>query len=98
MEAICALDFDEYSDIMSGDMNDYTGYFAILQRLDIDMEFVCGSDKVGALMYQYPYSGASSYTTYYTNYQLILDSYIQNSALVPTDVKVYKRIGIRTMY
>ena len=98
MEAICALDFDEYSDIMSGDMNDYTGYFAILQRLDIDMEFVCGSDKVGALMYQYPYSGASSYSTYYTNYQLILDSYIQNSALVPTDVKVYKRIGIRTMY
>ena len=98
MEAICALDINEYSDIKSGDMNDYTGYFAILQRLDIDEEFVCGSDKVGAMMYQYPYIGASSYSTYYSSYRLILDSYVQNAAVVPTDVKVYKRIGVKTMY
>lgn len=98
MEAVCALNVNEYSDIKSGDMNDYTGYFAILQRLDIDPDFVCGSDKVGSMMYQYPYSGASSYSTYYTNYQLILDSYMQNAAVIPTDVKVYKRIGIKTLY
>ena len=92
------MNVNEYSDIKSGDMNDYTGYFAILQRLDIDPDFVCGSDKVGSMMYQYPYSGASSYSTYYTNYQLILDSYMQNAAVIPTDVKVYKRIGIKTLY
>ena len=98
MEAICALAFNEYSDIMSGDTDDYTGYFAIVQRLPIDPEFVCGSDKVGSLIYQFPYANASSYSTYYTNYSLILDSYTQNTALVPVSEKVYKRISIKTMY
>ena len=98
MEAICALDFDEYSSIMSGDTDEYIGYFAIFQRLRIDEEFVCGSDKVGSLIYQFPYSNATSYSTYYTNYSLILDSYTQNSALVPVSQKVYKRISIKTMH
>jgi hypothetical protein len=49
-------------------------------------------------MYQYPYIGASSYSTYYTSYRLILDSYVQNAAVVPTDTKVYKRIGIKALY
>ena len=98
MEAVCALDVDEYSDIMSGDTDEYIGYFAIFQRLNVDTEFVCSSDKVGALMYQYSYSGASSYSTYYTNYRLILDSYIHNTALVPVNEKVYKRIGIKTLF
>ena len=98
MEAVCALEFNEYSNIMSGDTDDYIGYFAIFQRLDIDEEFVCGSDKIGTLIYQYPYSGASTYSTYYTTYSLILDSYINNTALVPVSEKVYKRIGIKTLY
>ena len=98
MEAICALDFDEYSSIMSGDTDEYIGYFAIFQRLRIDEEFVCGSDKVGSLIYQFPYSNATSYSTYYTNYSLILDSYTQNTALVPVSQKVYKRISIKTMH
>ena len=97
-EAICALDFDEYSNVISGDVDDYTGYFAIFQRLDIDVEFICGSDKIGTLIYQYPYSGAGSYSTYYTDYRLILDSYQQNTAVVPTSEKVYKRISVKTMF
>ena len=97
-EAISALDFDEYSDVMSGDVDEYTGYFAVFQRLDIDAEFVWSSDKIGALIYQYPYSGAGSYSTYYTDYLLILESYQQNTALVPTSEKVYKRISIKTMF
>ena len=98
MEAICALDFDAYSDVMSGDTDDYTGYFAIVQRLRIDEEFVCGSDQIGTMIYKFPYSGASSYSTYYTNYSLILDSYVQNTALVPVSEKVYKRISVKTMH
>ena len=97
-EAISALDFDEYSDVISGDVDEYTGYFAVFQRLDIDVEFICGADKIGALIYQYPYSGAGSYSTYYTDYLLILESYQQNTALVPTSEKVYKRISIKTMF
>ena len=83
---------------MSGDVDDYTGYFAIFQRLEIDAEYICGSDRIGTIIYQYPYYGASSYSTYYTNYRLILDSYIGNSALVPTNEKVYKRISVKTMF
>lgn len=98
MEAICALDFDEYSNIMSGDTDEYTGYFAIFQRLNIDKEFVCSSDKLATMIYQFPYSGASSYSTYYTNYSLVLDSYVQNTALVPVSEKVYKRISVKTMH
>jgi hypothetical protein len=92
------LDFDEYSNIVSGDTDDYTGYFAIFQRLHIDEEFVCGSDKIGSMIYQFPYSNATSYSTYYTNYSLILDSYTQNSAVVPVSNKVYKRISVKTMH
>jgi hypothetical protein len=98
MEAICSLEFNEYSAVMSGDTDDYTGYFAIFQRLDIDEEFVCGSDQIGKLIYQFPYSGAASYSTHYTHYNLVLDSYIQNSAVVPVSEKVYKRISIKTLY
>ena len=98
MEAVCALNFNEYSDIISGDNDDYIGYFAIFQRLDIDEEFVCSSDKIGTLIYQYPYIGASSYSIYYTDYSLILDSYINNTALVPVNEKVYKRISVKTLY
>ncbi len=98
MEAVFALEHNEYSDVLSGDTDDYTGYFAIYQRLNVDAEFVCSSDKIGTLMYQYPYSGASSYSTYYTNYRLILNSYVENTALIPVDEKVYKRIGIKTLY
>lgn len=98
MEAVRALDVGEYSAVLSGDTDDYVGYFAIYQRLDIDPEFVCGSDKLGSLIYQYPYSGASSYSTYYTSYTLLLDSYTNNTALVPVSKKVYNRISVKTLY
>ena len=98
MEAVRAIEFNEYSNIVSGDTDDYIGYFAIFQRLDIDTDFVCSSETIAELIYQYPYVGASSYSTYYTNYCLILDSYLNNSAVVPTNQKVYKRIGVKTLY
>lgn len=98
MEAICSLDMNEYSSVIPGDMDDYIGFFAIYQRLSVDKEFVCSSDQIGTLIYQYPYTSASSYSTYYTNYCLIVDSYMDNSALVPVNEKVYKRISIKTLY
>jgi len=98
MEAICALAPGEYSGIMSGDTDDHVGYFAIFQRLKVDPEFVCGSDKIGSIMYQYPYSGASSYSTYYTGYTMLMDSYINNTALIPVSEKVYNRISVKTLY
>ena len=98
MEAVCALDVNTYSSIMSGDTDDYIGYFAIFQRLSVDAEFVCSSDQLGTMIYQYPYVGASSYSTYYTGYRLLIDSYAQNTSVIPFDKKVYKRIGIKTLY
>ncbi len=98
MEAICALGMNEYSTILSGDLDDYIGFFAIYQRLSVDKEFVCSSDQIGSLIYQYPYTSATSYSTYYTNYRLVIDSYVDNSSLVPVSEKVYKRINIKTLY
>lgn len=98
VDAVGALEIDEYSQILPGDTDDYTGYFAIYQRLLVDDEFVCSSDQIGALMYRYPYTGATSESTYYYHYRLVLDSYIQNASLTPTSEKVYNRIGIKTLY
>ena len=98
MEAVCSLDFNEYSSIASGDTDDYIGYFAIFQRLNVDKEFACSSDKIGTAIYQFPYSGATSYSTYYTNYSLVIESYVNNTALFPVSEKVYKRISVKTLY
>ena len=97
-DALCALQFGEYSEIMSGDQDDYIGYFVILRKLDIDLDFVCSTDPVATLIYQYPYVDATSYSPYYSKYDTLLESYIQNSALIPVSEKVYNRISVKTLY
>ena len=97
-DALCALDVGEYSEIMSGDQDDYIGYFVILRKLDIDLDFVCGTDPVATLIYQYPYVGSSSYSPYYSKYDMMIETYIQNTSLIPVSEKVYNRISVKTLY
>ncbi len=97
-DALMALDSGEYSDVMSGDQDDYVGYFVILRKLDIELDYVCSSDAVAKLIYQHPYVGASSYSAYYSKYNTILETYIQNSSLTPVSEKVYNRISVKTLF
>ena len=97
-DALFALNHDEYSEIMCGDQDEYVGYFAILHKLDIDLDYVCSNDPVGALIYQYLYVDSSSYSTYYSKYNTMMESYIQNSAVIPVSEKVYNRISVKTLY
>lgn len=97
-DALMALEAGEYSDIMSGDQDDYVGYFVILRKLDIDVDYVCSSDVIAKMIYQYPYVGASSYSAYYSKYDMILEAYIQNSSLTPVSEKVYNRISVKTLF
>ena len=97
-DALMALDSGEYSEIMSGEQDDYTGYFVILHKLDIDMDYVCSSDVIAKLIYQYPYVGAASYSPYYQKYDMLVESYVQNTSLTPVSEKVYNRISVKTLY
>ena len=97
-DALLALDSGEFSEIMSGDQNDYVGYFVILRKLDIDMDFICSSDTVAKMMYQYPYVNAGSYSVYYSKYLLLFETYVQNTSLTPVSEKVYNRISVKTLY
>ena len=97
-EAIFALNSDEYSEVMAGDQDDYVGYFVILHKLDIDMDYICSSDAMAKFMYQYSYVDATSYSICYSKYNKLLETYIQNTSLTPVSEKVYKRISIKTLY
>ena len=97
-DALSALNVGEYSGIITGEQDDYVGYFVILHKLDIDLDYVCGSDSVAKSIYQYPYVGASSYSVYYGKYDTMLTVYVQNSSLTPVSEKVYNRISIKTLY
>ena len=37
-------------------------------------------------------------TPHASRYELLLESYLQNTAVIPTDEKVYDRIAINTLY
>lgn len=97
-DALMALDSGEYSEIMSGDQDDYIGYFVILRKLDVELDFVCSSDSVAKLIYQYPYVNAGSYSTYYSKYNTMMETYIQNTSVTPTSEKVYNRISVKTLF
>lgn len=98
MNAVMALDTNEISDVISGDEDDRTGYFAVFQRLGFDLDFICGSDSRAKAMFEYSYVGASYATPHYDRYLTIKESYIQNSTCVPIDSKIYKRIAVNTLY
>lgn len=46
MNAVMALDTDEISDVISGDEDDRTGYFAVFQRLGFDLDFFAAATAV----------------------------------------------------
>lgn len=98
MNAVMALDTNEISDVISGDEDDRTGYFAVFQRLGFDLDFICGRDSRAKAMFEYSYVGASYATPHYDRYLTIKESYIQNSTCVPIDSKIYKRIAVNTLY
>ncbi len=95
--AIKALDEYECSDVMSGDSGELQGYFAIYQRLPITTEFVCTDAGHGATIYQYPYVGASQVSPQYAHYLFLLETYTQNVAIRPIDVKAYNKINIKNI-
>ena len=98
VDAVCALQIGEYSDIISGDNDEYTGYFAILKREGFDEDHICGTSAVAKAIYSYPYVGATYLTPHASRFELLLESYLQNTAVIPTDEKVYDRIAINTLY
>lgn len=95
---IRSLEMNEISDIVSGDEDDYTAYFAVFQRLGFDLDYICSSDSKATAMYCYPYVGAEYTTPYYSSYLTIKESYLQNTICVPIDQKIYDRIAINTLY
>ena len=95
---IRSLEMNEISDIVSGDEDDYTAYFAVFQRLGFDLDYICGSDSKATAMYCYPYVGAEYTTPYYSSYLTMKESYLQNTICVPIDQKIYDRIAVNTLY
>lgn len=96
--AVKALEIGGTSEIISGDEDDYTGYFAIFKRLDFDLEYICGNSAVAKAIYCYPYVGAEYTTPHYSRYLTIVESYQQNTSSVPIDQKIYDRIAVNTLY
>lgn len=98
VDTVAALEIGEISDIVSGDNDDYTGYFAILMREDFDEYYICGSNAIAKIIYNYPYVGSEYTTPHYSRYTMLLESYKQNTSLIPVDKKVYDRIAVNTLY
>ena len=97
INAIKALDENGISDIMSGDESDRLAYFAVYQRLGFDQEFICSEDAIASTIYNYSYVGAGYYSPQYSRYSLLLESYTQNTAIEPYNLRAYKRIHINNI-
>lgn len=97
-EMVRALDYGEHSSIMNGDSDDIYAYYSIIERVKITEDFVCGESPEAAAIYQYPYVGASSYSSAYSDYLTYIDIYEQNMSPVPVNDKVYSRIALNTLY
>ena len=97
-ELINSLTTNEYSEIVSGDADEETGYFAIIQRLGFDDDIIFGSTTVSDTLFMYPYYGATSYSSYYTQYADLLDAYEQNMRIEVYDQSIYNKVSIKTLY
>lgn len=97
VNAIKALEENGISDIMSGDESDRLAYFAVYQRLGFDQEYICSEDGIAATIYNHSYVGSDYYSPQYSRYMMLLESYTQNTALVPYDVKAYNKININNI-
>ncbi len=97
VNAICALEEGDISDIMSGDESERIAYFAIYQKLPFDMDYICSEDGIAEAIYEYPYVDSASYSPHYSRYLLLMERYTQNTAIVPYDVKAYNKISVKNI-
>ncbi len=98
VDTVTSLAVGEFSDIVSGDNDDYTGYFAILMREGFDEDYICSTDVVARNIYEYAYVGSEYMTPHFSRYTTLIEGYKQNTALIPVDDKVYGRIALNTLY
>lgn len=98
VDTVYSLGLGEISGIISGDNDDYSGYFVILQRLGFDKSYICGSNHIAEIIYQYPYVHSEYLSPHYNRYLTLVKSFEQNTAIVPVDGKVYKEISIDSLY
>jgi hypothetical protein len=97
INAVKALEENGISDIMSGDESDRLAYFAVYQKLGFDQEYICSADAIAETIYNYSSVGSGYYSPQYSRYLLLLESYTQNTALVPYNVRAYNRININNI-
>ena len=99
IENVLALEEGEHSNILTGDgSNDQTAYFAIVIRLEFDENALYSEQSIATQMFRYAYVGVTSDTTYYIDYNDILNAYTQNIRVEPYEEKVYDRVAYNTMY
>lgn len=97
-EMVRSLDYGEHSGIMSGEEDETFGYYMIVSREKITEDFVCGESPTATNIYNYPYYGASAFSSAYTEYLQYMDAYEQNMSVIPVSEKVYNRIAVNTLY
>lgn len=97
-EMVRSLDYGEHSGVMSGEEGDTLGYYMFIERVKLTEDFICGESPTGSVVYNYPYVGASSYSSAYSEYLMYMDAYEQNMSVIPVSDKVYKRIAVNTLY
>ena len=94
-----ALDYGEYSSVMSGFEDDETyGFYMIIRRVKITSEFVCSDVPTAVEMFTHPYYGASEYNPVYIEYSTLVETYEQNKRVEPINQKVFDRIAVNTLY
>ena len=69
-----------------------------VERLKLTEDFICSETPTATVIYNYPYAGASSYSSAYTEYLMYMDAYEQNMSVIPVSDKVYKRIAVNTLF
>ena len=98
-DMVRALDFGEYSSVMSGFEDDETyGFYMIIRRVKITADFICSDAPTATEMFAHPYYGASEYSAAYMEYSTLLEAYEQNKRVVPVSQKVFDRIAVNTLY
>ena len=97
-EMVKSLEYDECSGIMSGENGETYAYYSIIKRVKLTKDFVCSDNTTAQKIYAYPYCGAGSYSTAYSEYIMYMSAYEQNMQIVPVSDAVYKRIAINTLY
>lgn len=99
IESVFSLSEGQHSGILTGESSDdQMAYFAIVIRLDFSEEAMYSENTIATQMFKYAYVGASQETTYYTDYNDILEAYTQNIRIEPFEEGVYDRVAVNTMY